>query len=137
MREDEPTLGSDVAVRRYGLGFAVLVVTVFLSNSFGFLAHPERVFDVVRGSGVAEQLHWIGFAGQLLLGCWLGFALILEVRPGRRVCLMLWLASLAAFFAPLPSAAEDVWMAPALAAVVVAVTALSRALDAALRQPAD
>lgn len=132
MNDSAAWLDPDVAIRRYAAGWTVLIVTVLLSNVFGFLEHPERVFDVQANSAVLERVHLLGFAGQVLFGCWLGLALILEVRPARRLCQVLWLASVAAFFAPMPSATKDIWLAPLLFVVAALVLLLSRAIDAAL-----
>ncbi len=132
MNAPDAGLDSDIALRRYAAGWAVLLTTVVLSNLLGFLDHPERLFDVPPNSAALERLHLLGFAVQLLCGCWLGCALIFEVRPARRACVALWLAGLAAFFAPLPTARQDVWLAPLALAVALVITLLSRAVDAAL-----
>lgn len=123
---------TDLVLRRYFLGLLVLTITVFLSNSLAFLTHPERVFDVYRNSPLIDQLHLAGFFGQLFAGSWLGVALVLDIRPGRRVVLLLWLAAIALYFAPMPAAKDDVWLTPLLALGVVLVAWLSRTLDRAL-----
>lgn len=119
-------------VRRYALGLGVLFITVFLSNVFGFLQHPEQVFDVPRNTPLESLLYLIGFAGQLATGCWLGVALIFDLAPGRRFAVLAWLASLALFFAPMPSPRDDAWLTPLLCAGVGGVAWMSRALDRAL-----
>ncbi len=132
MASSDTGLDSDVAIRQAAAGWAVLITTVVLSNMFGFLDHPERIFDVPPNSGMLERVHVLGFVLQLVCGCWLGFALLFEVRPARRLCAALWLLGVAAFFAPLPTAAQDVWLGPLAFVVALVVGLLSRAVDAAL-----
>ena len=126
---------TDPLLRRSYLGLLVLTITVFLSNSLGFLAHPERVFDVYRNSALIDRLHIVGFFGQLVLGSWLGVSLVLDIVPGRRTVLWLWLGAIALYFAPMPTARDDVWLTPLLAMGVLLVAWLSRALDRALAHP--
>ncbi len=134
--KEAPWLDTETAVRRYLAGWTVLLVTVLLSNYSGFLDHPERIFDVAPNSLLLERLHIAGVIGQLVFGCWLGFALILEVRPARRVCVALWFASIAALLAPLPTARQDFWLGPLLIVVAIGVGFLSHLITAALRQHA-
>ncbi len=136
MNDSTPWLETDVALRRFVAGWLILVVTVVLSNAFGFLDHPDRLFDVLPSSSSLERTHAAGYLGQLLFGCWLGLALILEIRLGRRACLALWLVSLAAFFAPMPAATSDPWLAPLLLVLALTVGLISRAVDAALLEHA-
>lgn len=127
--EDAP---DELVVRRYVLGLGVLLLTVLLANVFGFLEHPEKVFDVVRNTPLENRLHLIGFVGQIVTGCWLGVSLVFDIRPGRRVAALAWLASVALFFVPMPSAREDGWLAPIICAGVAGVAWISRALHEAL-----
>jgi len=136
MEANDVTLDTDLVVRRFLVGIGILALTCFLSNTFGFLDHPERVFDVQRNSALVERLHLAGFAGQLVTGLWLGVALVFEIAPGRRCCLVLWLASVGLFLAPLPSGREDWWLAPAWWCAAAALAAVSRAVDRALARPA-
>ncbi len=132
MNADTEAPDTTAIVRRYLLGLGVLVLTVLLSNGFSFLQHPERVFDVGRNTPLESLLYLVGFGLQLVTGCWLGVALIFDLKPGRRLAVLLWLAGLALFFAPMPSARDDIWLTPLLCAGIAGIVWLSRALDAAL-----
>ena len=132
MANSDADLDTSIVVRRYLLGLLVLVLTVFLSNVFGFLLHPERFFDVPASSSLELRLHLLGFFGQLIAGGWLGVALVFDVRRGQRTMLFAWLASLACFFAPMPSGLDDLWLVPILFGGVAALAWLSNALRVAL-----
>lgn len=119
---------TDTEVRRYSTGLVVLLITVFLSNVFGFLRHPEQVFDVLRNSPLESGLHVAGFVGQLVTGLWLGVSLVFDVRRGQRLAAAGWLLSVVLFFVPMPSAGDDLWLTPVLMVLVTAVAWVSRAL---------
>jgi len=137
MQDSPPWVDSDTAIRRFVVGWAVLIVTVVLSNSFGLLEHPDRIFDVLPNSPLMSRIHTAGFIGQLLSGSWLALSLMLEIPRGRRACFYAWLASLAAFVAPMPAARQDAWLLPMLLVIAGLVGVLSRAVDAALGRNAS
>ncbi len=130
----EPVVEAEDRVRMYLTGLGILIVTAFLSNCFGFLEHPELVFDVPPRSALAEQLSLIGFFGQLLLGAWLGLALVFDFRPARRLVARGWLASVLFFFVPMPGARDDIRLAPILSLALAGMVILSRVLEGALRR---
>ena len=133
----EPVVEAEDRVRMYLTGLGILIITAFLSNCFGFLEHPELVFDVPRSSALAERLSLIGFAGQLVLGTWLGLALIFDFRLVRRLVAYGWLLSVLLFFVPMPGARDDLRLAPMLTLALAGMLFLGRALEDALRrQPA-
>lgn len=129
----EPVVEAEDRVRMYLTGLGILIITAFLSNCFGFLEHPEQVFDVPRSSALAERLSTIGFAGQLIQGTWLGLALVFDVRPARRVVAYGWLLAVLLFFVPMPGARDDVRLAPMLSLALAGMVFLGSALEKALR----
>ncbi|HEY2806706.1 MAG TPA: hypothetical protein VGI92_12685 [Gemmatimonadales bacterium] len=131
MNPVDPQIDYSLEMRRFVLGIAILVVSVLLSNVFDFLVHPEQVFDVGPNSPLVNQLHLVGFCGQLVFGGWIGLAILFDLRRGLRVWIALWFASLALFFVPLPRVAQEPWLAPAELLGLVMIVWLSHALDAA------
>ena len=132
----EPVVEAEDRVRMYLTGLGILIITAFLSNCFGFLEHPEQVFDVPRNSALAERLSTIGFGGQLVLGTWLGLALVFDVRPARRFVACGWLLAVLLFFVPMPGARDDVRLAPMLSLALAGMVFLGHALEKALRPQA-
>lgn len=105
----------EFSFQRFALGVTVLCVTCVLTNLEATVRNPERLFDVLPPSVVVDRLHLFGMAALMLFGIWLGVALVFDLGRRRRPLVALWMLSVASFLAPLPSARDDLALAPALA----------------------
>jgi hypothetical protein len=121
-------------VGRYLLGFGILALTVVFSNVFRVVEHPEWFFRVSRPGTTLLRLELAGYVLQMLVGLWLSVSLVFDVARWRRVAVFLWPLSLTLYFAPLPTARQDVTLAPALVVAALLLWELSRTLDRATRE---
>jgi hypothetical protein len=121
-------------VGRYLLGFGILGLTVLLSNVPYLIEHPEAVFGVSRPSATVLKLGLAGYLLQMAIGLWLSVSLVFEVARWRRVAAFLWPFTLALYFAPVPTARQDVSLAPALVVAALLMWELSKTLDRATRE---
>ena len=121
-------------VGRYLLGFGILGLTVVFSNVFWLVEHPERFFGVSHPGATLLRLELAGYVLQLVVGLWLSISLVFDVARWRRVAAFLWPFTLALYFAPLPTARQDVSLAPALLVAALLLWELSRTLDRATRE---
>jgi hypothetical protein len=69
----------------------------------------------------------------MAIGLWLSVSLVFEVARWRRVAAFLWPFTLALYFAPVPTARQDIALAPALVVAALLMWELSRTLDRATR----
>ena len=121
-------------VGRYLLGFGILALTVFFSNVFWLVEHPERFLDVARPSGAVLRLELAGYLLQMVVGLWLSVSLVFDLARWRRAAAVLWPLTLTLYFAPVPTARQDLSLAPALLIAALLLWELSRTLDRATRE---
>ena len=119
---------------RYLLGLGILALTVIFSNVFWLVEHPEWFFAVSRPSAPLLKLELAGYVLQMGIGLWLAISLVFDVVRWRRVAVVVWPLTLALYFAPLPTARQDLSLAPALFIAALLFWELSRTLDRATRQ---
>ena len=119
---------------RYVLGFFVLALTVVFSNFFWLVEHPERVFPVSPPSASSLRLELAGYVLQMAIGLWLSVSLVFDVARWRRVAVLLWPLTLMLYLAPLPTARQDLSLAPALVIIALLFWELARTLDRATRE---
>jgi hypothetical protein len=120
-------------VGRYLLGFGILGLTVVFSNVFWLVEHPESYFAVSHPSATLLRLELAGYVLQMVIGLWLAISLVFDVARWRRVAVVLWPLTLVLYFAPLPTARQDLSLAPALVVAALLFWELSRTLDRATR----
>jgi len=120
-------------VGRYLLGFGILGLTVVFSNVFWLVEHPESYFAVSRPSATLLRMELAGYVLQMAIGLWLGISLVFDVARWRRVAAFLWPLTLALYFAPVPTARQDLSLAPALLVAALLLWELTRTLDRATR----
>lgn len=118
------------------LGLGVLALTVAFSNVPELVRHPEAVFDVPRAGAQVLRLQVLGYALQMAIGIWLSVSLILDIARWRRAAAILWPFALVLYFAPLPTARDDIALAPALFVGALLLGALGWELDRATRRAA-
>ena len=127
----------EFSLQRFALGLSVLCVTCVLTNLEATVRNPARLFDVLPPSAAVDRLHLLGMAALMLFGIWLGVVLVFDLGRRRRPLVALWMLSLASFLAPLPSARDDLALAPALAMLGALFATLSWQLERSLQeQPA-
>lgn len=119
---------------RYLLGLGILGLTVLFSNVFWLVEHPEWFFAVSRPSATLLRLELWGYVLQMGIGTWLAVSLVFDVVRWRRVAAFLWPLTLALYFAPVPTARQDLTLAPALLVAALLLWELSRTLDRATRE---
>ena len=120
-------------VGRYLLGFGILGLTVLFSNVFPLVEHPEWFFAVSRPSTSVLRLELAGYVLQLVIGSWLAISLVFDVARWRRVAAFLWPLTLSLYLAPVPTARQDLTLAPALLVAGLLLWELARTLDRATR----
>jgi dipeptide/tripeptide permease len=118
---------------RYLLGFGILALTVLFSNVFWVVEHPQWFFAVGRPSAALLRLELAGYVLQGVVGLWLAVSLVFDVARWRRFAVFLWPLTLVLYFAPLPTARQDLTLAPALLIAGLLFWELSRTLDRATR----
>ena len=119
---------------RYLLGFFILTLTVVFSNVFWLVEHPERVFPVSPPSAGSLRLELAGYVLQMAIGLWLSVSLVFDVTRWRRAAVVLWPLTLALYLAPLPTARQELSLAPALLVAGLLFWELARTLDRATRE---
>jgi len=119
---------------RYLLGLGILALTVVFSNVFWLVEHPDRIFGVGRPGAALLRLELAGYVLQIVVGLWLGLSLVFDVPRGRRVAVFLWPLTLALYLAPLPTARQDLSLAPALVIAALLFWELAHTLDRATRE---
>jgi len=119
---------------RYVLGFFVLALTVVFSNFFWLVEHPDRIFPVSPPSAASLRLELAGYVLQAAIGLWLSVALVFDVVRWRRAAVLLWPLTLTLYLAPLPTARQELSLAPALLVAGLLFWELARTLDRATRE---
>lgn len=126
---------SEVAFRSI-LGLFVLAIAIACAN-ISALPIDQQPFVERLADETVRRLFTAGYFVQIGAGIWLALSLLLDVRRAIRPALLVWLAALCLFLAPVPTVREAPLIAALPLASVLMVTLVGWALDRSLReQPA-
>ena len=125
---------SDVTLRAV-LGLCVLALAICCANITA-LPIDSEAFTSRLADPTIRHAFTVGYVAQIGTGVWLALLLLLDIRRSLRLALVLWLAALCLFLAPVPTLREAPFVALLPFAVVLFVAMLGWLLDGSIREHA-